>query len=91
MRESKFKESETLDEHEDNYMPEIPDNSKKAGGDIKKAIATAINPNVKQPIKTKQSEITNELPTGEKPDDVSTSAKKLVKDIIENTVVKKNK
>lgn len=85
------KESEALEEHEDNYMPEVPDDSKTAGADIKKAISNAINPKVKQPIDIKQPKIDNELETGGKPDTVQTSAKQMVKDIVENTVVKKKK
>lgn len=85
------KESEALEEHEDNFMPEIPDDSKTAGADIKKAVATAVNPKVKQPIDIKQPKIDNELETGEKPAPVQTSAKKLVKDIVEGTIAKKNK
>jgi hypothetical protein len=85
------KPSEALEEHEDNFMPEVPDESKTAGSDIKKAIATAVNPKVKQPIDTKQSKISNELETGEKPAPVQTSAKQMIKDIVEGTVVKKNR
>lgn len=70
-------------EHEDNYMPEVPDTSKTSGKDIKKAIANAINPKVKQPIKTKDTNVDNELPDGVKPDPVQTSAKKMKKDIAE--------
>ncbi len=85
------KSSKDLEEHKDNYMPEVPDDSKTAGADIKKAIANAINPKVKQPIDVKQPKISNELETGEKPAPVQTSAKQLVKDIIESAVVKKKK
>lgn len=85
------KASEALEEHEDNFMPEVPDESKTAGADIKKAVATAVNPKLEKLPDVKQPKIKNELETGGKPAPVQASAKQMVKDIVENTVVKKNK
>ena len=83
----------SVKEHVDNVMPEVPDTGKTAGKDIKKAVANAINPKVKQPIKTKQTNVDNELPDGVTPDSVQTSAKKMKKDIAEtiNNILGKKK
>lgn len=74
---------EPVKEHEDNYMPEVPDESKTSGKDIKKAVADATNPKVKQPIKTQETNVDNELPDGTTPDPVKSSATKMKKDIAE--------
>jgi len=76
-------ENDTIDENVDNFIPEVPDTSKTSGAAIKKAVANAVNPKVKQPIKTQDTKIDNSLPDGVTPDPVQTSAKKMKSDIAE--------
>lgn len=75
---------EAVEEHEDNYMPEVPDESKTAGKDIKKAVADPTNPKLEKLPNVQQPKVDNDLPDGKTPDPVGTSVKKMKGDIAES-------